>query len=121
MVAAASSPIKSPRLQPHLDGDVKKFVGVVSSSRTSGRVDLRIVKELHQQFILLRRLQAGCGFLGPFDDFPFATNNVRPAMGGAAAAAHRRHGLEVENEGHLKDFDVIFVFIGVFCTIHCFF
>jgi hypothetical protein len=84
---------------------------VVSSSRTSsGCGDLRIVKELHRQFILLLCLWDGCGFLGPFGDFPFATNNVRPAMRGAAAVAHRRHGLEVEDEGHLKNFDVIFVF-----------
>jgi hypothetical protein len=35
VVAAASSPIKSPRLQPHLGSDVEKLVGVVWSSRTS--------------------------------------------------------------------------------------
>jgi hypothetical protein len=29
-------------------------------------------------------------------------------MGGAVAAARRRHGLEVEVEGHLKDFNVFF-------------
>jgi hypothetical protein len=34
MVAAALSPMNSHRLQPHLSGDVKKFVGVVGSSRT---------------------------------------------------------------------------------------
>jgi hypothetical protein len=34
VVTAASSPIKSPRLQPHLD-DVGKPVGVVWFSRTS--------------------------------------------------------------------------------------
>jgi hypothetical protein len=31
-------------------------------------------------------------------------------MRGTAAAARRRHGLDVEDEGHLKNFDVIFVF-----------
>jgi hypothetical protein len=122
VAAAASSPIKSPRLQPHLDGDVEKFVGVVSPSRTSsGRGDLRIIKELHRQFILLLHLRDECGFLGPFGDFPPATNDARPVMGGAAAAARRRHGLEVEDEGHLKDFDVIFIFIEMFCSVRCFF
>jgi hypothetical protein len=48
---------------------------------------------------------------GPFGDFPSATNNVRPALGGAAAAARRRPGLEVDDEGHLKDFDVFFIFV----------
>jgi hypothetical protein len=57
----------------------------------------------------------------PFGDFRFATNNVRPALGGAVAAAHHRHGLEVEDEGHLKNFVVIFVFVEVFYTVHCFF
>jgi hypothetical protein len=37
------------------------------------------------------------------------------------AAAHRRYGLEVGDEGHLKNFDVIFIFIEVFCTVRCFF
>jgi hypothetical protein len=60
-------------------------------------------------------------FLDPFGDFPSATNNVRPTQGGAAAAARRRHGLEVEDEGLLKDFVVIFVFLGVLCTVRCFF
>jgi hypothetical protein len=77
-------------------------------SRTSGCGDLRIVKKLHRRFILLR-LGDRCGLLGPFDDFPSATNNVMLALEGAAAAAHRRYGLEVEDEGHLKDFDVISV------------
>jgi hypothetical protein len=53
-------------------------------------------------------------------DFPCVTNNVRPALGGAAAATRSRHGLDVEEEGHLKEFIVILVFIEVFCTIHCF-
>jgi hypothetical protein len=50
-----------------------------------------------------------------------ATNNVRPTQGGAAAVAHRRHGLEVEDEGLLKDLVVIFVFLEIFCTFQCFF
>jgi hypothetical protein len=36
IVAVASSPIKYPRLQSHLGGDVEKFVGVVWFSRTYG-------------------------------------------------------------------------------------
>jgi hypothetical protein len=35
-------------------------------------------------------------------------------LGGSAAATRRRHGLEVEDEGHLKKFIVIFVFVKVF-------
>jgi hypothetical protein len=58
---------------------------------------------------------------GPFGDFPSAINNVRMAMGGAAATARHQHGLKVEDEGHHKDFDVIFVFVEVFCTIQVFF
>jgi hypothetical protein len=38
-----------------------------------------------------------------------------------AAAARRRHGLEVEDEGLLKDLIVIFVFFEVLCTVRCFF
>jgi hypothetical protein len=81
---------------------------------SSGCGDLRIVKELHRRFIFLLRLRDRCGLLGPFSDFTSATNIAMPALGGAAAAAHRRHGLEVEDEGHLKDFDVIFVFVEMF-------
>jgi hypothetical protein len=100
VVAAMSSPIKSPWLQPHLDGDVEKFVGVVWSSRTSsGCGCLRIVKELHRRFILLLHLWDGCGFLGPFGDFLSAINNVRTAMGGAAATTRHQHSLKVEDEG----------------------
>jgi hypothetical protein len=118
VVAAASSLIKSPRLQPYLGGDVKKLVGVVLSSRTSsGCGDLRIVKELHRRFILLLRLLDGCGLLGPFGDFLSATNNAMPALDGAVAVARRRHGLEVEDEGHLKNFDVIFLVVDTFCPI----
>jgi hypothetical protein len=61
------------------------------------------------------------GRLWLFSDFPSASNNVRPVMGGAAAATHRRHGLKVEDEEHLKDFDIIFVFDVVFYTVCCFF
>jgi hypothetical protein len=122
VVVVASRAIRSPRLQPHLDGNVERLVGVVWSSRISfGCGDLRIVKELHRQFFLLLRLRNGCGLHDPFGDFLSATNNVRPTQGGAAAAARRRHGLEVEDEGLLKDLVVIFVFLGVLCTVHCFF
>ena len=121
MVVAASLPIRSSRLQPHLDGDVEKFVEVVWSLRIlSGYGDLRIIMDLHRQFNFLLRLRDGCGLLDPFGDFPSATNNVRPTQGGAAAAARRRHGLEIEDEGLLKDFVVIFVFLEVFCTVRCF-
>jgi hypothetical protein len=122
VVVAAPRAIRSPRLQPHLGDNVESLVGVVWSSRfSSGCGDLWIVKELHRQFFLLLRLRDGCGLLDPFGDFPSATNNVRPTQGGAAAAARRRHGLEVEDEGLLKDFVVIFVFLGVLCTVRCFF
>jgi hypothetical protein len=83
--------------------------------------DLRIIKELHRQFILLLCLRDGCGILDPFGDFPSATNNVWPTQGGAAAAARRRHGLEVEDEELLKDFVLFFVFLGLFCIVRCFF
>jgi hypothetical protein len=66
--------------------------------------------ELHRRLFLLR-LWDGCDLLYMFGDFPSATNNVRPTQGGAAAAAAcRRHGLEVKDEGHLKNFVVIFIF-----------
>jgi hypothetical protein len=49
VVVAASRAIRSPRLQPHLGGNVERFVGVVWSSRfSSGCGDLQIVKELHR-------------------------------------------------------------------------
>jgi hypothetical protein len=100
VVAAVSSPIKSSRLQPHLDNDVEKLVGVVWSSRTSsGCGDLQIIKELHRRFVLLLRLRDGCGLLGPF----WKERQRR----------HRRNGLEFEDEEHLKDFDVIFIFVEV--------
>jgi hypothetical protein len=113
--------IRSPRLQPHLGGNIERLVRVVWSSRiSSGCGDLWITKELHRQFFLLLRLWDGCGLLDPFGNFPSATNNAKPTQGGAAAAAHRRHSLEVEDEGLLKDVIVIF-FLGVLCTVRCFF
>jgi hypothetical protein len=39
--------------------------------------DLRIYMELHRRLFLLLRLRVECGLLDLFDDFPFATNNVR--------------------------------------------
>ena len=77
-------------------------MGVVWFSRTfSGGGALRIVMELNWRFILLLRLQDRCGFVDPFGDFPSASNNIWPALGGAAAAACRRHSLEVEDEGQI--------------------
>ena len=74
--------------------------------------------ELHRRFILLFRLRDGCGLLDPFGDFPSTTNNVKPALGGAAAAARRRHVLEIEDEGHLKNLVVIFIFLDVlYCSV----
>jgi hypothetical protein len=100
---------------------MERLVEVVCSSRTlSGCGDLHIVKELHQRFFLLPRLRDGCGLLDPFGDFPSATNNVRLTQEGAAAAAHRRHGLEVEDEGLLKDLVLILIFLEVLCTVRCF-
>jgi hypothetical protein len=91
-------------------------VGVVWSSRISSECgDIWIIKERHRQFFLLLCLRDGYGLLDPFSNFPSTTNNVRPTQGGAAAAARRRHGLEVEYEGLLKDLVVIFVFLGVLC------
>lgn len=97
------------------------WVCVWSSRVSSGCGDLRIVKKLHRQFILFLRLRNGCGLFDPFGDFPSAINNVRLAQEGAAAAARRRHGLEVEDEGLLKDLVVIFVFLELLCTVRCFF
>jgi hypothetical protein len=37
------------------------------------------------------RLRDGCGLLDPFDDFPSATNKVRPTQEGTVAAARHRH------------------------------
>jgi hypothetical protein len=60
------------------------------------------------------RLWDRCGLFDSFGDFPSVTNNVRPTQGGAAAAARRRQGVEVENEGLLKDLVVIFIFLRCF-------
>jgi hypothetical protein len=62
-----------------------------------------------------------CGFLDIFGNFTSATNNVRLTQGGAAAVARRRHGLEVEDEGILKNLVIIFVFLEVLCTVRCLF
>jgi hypothetical protein len=122
VVVAAPRAIRSFRLQPHLGGNIERLVGVVWSSGISSSCgDLRIVKELHRQFFLLRRLRDGCGFLDPFGDFLSATNNVRLTQGGAAAAARRRHGLKVEDEGLFKDLIVIFIFLRMLCTVCYFF
>jgi hypothetical protein len=122
VVVVAPRAIRSPRLQPHLGGNVERHVEVVWSSRiSSGCGDLRIVKELYQQFFLLLRLRDGCGLLDSFGDFLYATNNVRPTQGGVATATRRRHGQEVEDKGLLKDLVVIFNFFGVLCTVRCFF
>ena len=122
MAAATLLTIMSPRLQSHLGGNIEKPVGVVWFLRSSsGGGDLRIVMEFHRRFILLLWLWDGCGLFDPFGDFTSTTNNVKPVLGGAAAAARRRHGLEVEDEGHLKDLVVIFVFFELFCTVWCFF
>jgi hypothetical protein len=49
VVVAAPHAIRSPRLQPHLGGNIKRLVGVVRSLRiSSGCGDLRIVKDLHR-------------------------------------------------------------------------
>jgi hypothetical protein len=44
----------------------------------------------------------------------------RPQTNNIMLARHR-HGLEVEDEGHLKDFDVIFFFVEMFCLFCCLF
>jgi hypothetical protein len=121
VVVVAPRAIRSRWLQTHIDGNVERLVGVVWSSRVScGCGDLQIVKELHRRFFLLR-LRDGCGLLDPFGDFLFATNNVRPTQGGAAVAARHRHGLEVEDEGLLKNLVVIFIFPRMLCTVRYFF
>jgi hypothetical protein len=75
----------------------------------------------HQGASSLLRLRDKCVLLDPFGDFPSITNNARPTQRGAAAATRRRHGLEVEDEGLLKDLVIIFVFLEVLCTVRCFF
>jgi hypothetical protein len=100
VVVTAPRAIRSLRLQPHLDGNIERLVGVVWSLRiSSGCGDLWIVKELHRQFCLLLRLRGGCGLFDPFGDFPSTTNNVRLSQEGAAAAARRRHGLRLKMKG----------------------
>jgi hypothetical protein len=122
VVVAAPCAIRSHRLQPHLDINIERLFGVVWSSRiSSGCGDLRIVKELHRQFFLLLCLWDECGLLDLFGDFPSATNKVRSTQEGVAAAARHRYGLEIEDEGLLKDLVVIFIFLRVFCTVCCFF
>jgi hypothetical protein len=59
--------------------------------------------------------------LGPFGNFPTATNNIMLTLEGVAAAARHRHGPKIEDEGHLKDFDIIFIFIDIFYIVQCFF
>jgi hypothetical protein len=75
-----------------------------------GYENLWIIKELHRQFFLLLYLRDRYSLFDAFDDFPSATNNVKPTQGGAAAMTRRRHVLEVEVEGLLKDLVVIFIF-----------
>jgi hypothetical protein len=49
VVVAAPRTIRSPRLQPHLGGNIERLVEVVWYSRiSSGCGDLWIVKELHR-------------------------------------------------------------------------
>jgi hypothetical protein len=122
VVVTTHRAIRFSRLQPHLGGNDERLVGMVWSLKISSSCgDLRIVRELHRQFFLLLLLWDGCGLLDPFDDFPSATNNVRPTQGEAAAVARRRHGLEVEDERLFKDLVAIFIFLGVLCTVHYFF
>jgi hypothetical protein len=56
-----------------------------------------------------------------YDRLPISDQQRQADLGGATVAARRRHGLEVENEGLLKDLVVIFIFLKMFCTIRCFF
>jgi hypothetical protein len=74
--------------------------------------DLWIVMELHWWLFLLLRLCDGCGLLDPLGEFSSANNNIMPTHGGAAAC--RRYGLGVEDEGHLKNLIVIFVLLRCF-------
>ena len=100
-MAAALLAITYSWLQPHFEGDAEKLVGVVWYSRiSSGGDGLRIVMEPYRWFILLFLLLCnGCYLLDPFGDFPSATNNIRLALGGAATAARRRHGLRLKMKG----------------------
>jgi hypothetical protein len=78
------------------------FISLFGSSRRASLV------------VLPSSSSPGRGLLDPFGDFPSATNNVRPTQGRAAAAARRRHSLEVEDKGLLKDLVVIFFSLGCF-------
>jgi hypothetical protein len=120
VVVAASRAIMFPRLQPHLDGDVEKLVGVVWS--------LRILSSCG----IFGSSRSFIGSLSYFFvsgmDVVFSTHSAtscpqlfRPTQGEAAASARHRHGLEVENEGFLKKFVVIFIFLGLLYTVRCFF
>jgi hypothetical protein len=82
--------------------------------------DLRIIMKLHRPLFLRSRLWDRCGLLDPFSEFSFASSNVRPVQRGAVAAACHRHGLEVEDEGRLKNSIVIFFFVEVICIVQCF-
>jgi hypothetical protein len=109
MVATASSLIKFPVFGPILvatrslwelcgsqEGDPWSFIGDYSFFLISG---------------------TDAVFLDLFYDFPSSPNNVRAVQRGAAAAARRRHGLEVEDKGHLKYFIVILFFVEVFYIV----
>jgi hypothetical protein len=52
-----------------------------------------------------------------------AISRPQPTTSGRlrAATAHHRHGLEVKDEGLLKDLVVIFIFLRILCTVRCFF
>jgi hypothetical protein len=82
--------------------DDSSGVGIFGSSRSFiGSSSFFFVSETDVIFLTRRRLTV--------------CNQQRQAdLGGAAAAAHRRHGLEVEDEGFLKDLIVIFVFLKCF-------
>lgn len=86
----------------------------------SGVEDRRILGEHHRQPLLVLRLRDGCRLRNTFGDFPSASNKVKPALGRAATAARRRHGLEVEEGGCLKVFVVISLFVRVLCAVCCF-
>jgi hypothetical protein len=66
--------------------------------------------------LLLLYLHDRFSLFDAFDDFPSATNNVKPTQGGAAAATRRRHILKVEVKGLLKNLIVIFIFFKVLCV-----
>jgi hypothetical protein len=99
-------------------------VGVVWSSRTSsGCGDL---------FGSSRSFISGSSFFFVFGaDVAFRAHSAtfRPqltTLGQLWEEQRRRHDVDIyslgiEDEGHLKDFDVIFVFIDVFCIVCCFF